>query len=73
MRDRHKTNKTSTAVVACSGVCLILIILFLLIGSNSNNHEIGNENYPLIVLYHGKPEEAPYEWNTGVWTGWGER
>ena len=26
--------------------------------------------YPLILLYHPRPDGAPYEWNTGVWPGW---
>ena len=34
---------------------------------------IGDDKTPLVVLYHGKPDDAPYEWNTGVWPSWGER
>ena len=33
---------------------------------------IGAPNYPLIVLYHGHPPEASYEWNSGVWPAWGK-
>eukprot|EP01095_Lingulamoeba_sp_RSL-Kostka_P009662 TRINITY_DN3350_c0_g1_i1.p1 TRINITY_DN3350_c0_g1~~TRINITY_DN3350_c0_g1_i1.p1 ORF type:complete len:392 (+),score=98.51 TRINITY_DN3350_c0_g1_i1:76-1251(+) len=28
--------------------------------------------YPLVVMYYGKPEGAPYEWNSGVWSGFGD-
>ena len=65
--------------------CFIAVILFISASWGSNDglpaqqapprvpRWIGDEKTPLVVLYHGKPEEAPYEWNTGVWPGWGER
>jgi len=37
-----------------------------------NRAKIGGPNYPLVVLYHGQPPGAQYEWNSGVWPAWGK-
>jgi hypothetical protein len=65
-------------VLLCVG-CFIAVCVILVVSMKGDGvlperlPFIGDEKTPLIVLLHGKPEGAPYEWNTGVWTGWGER
>ena len=56
-------------------VLLIFIVLLIpiLFGRKPEQEWIGDRKTPLVLLYHGKPENAPYEWNTGVWPAWGER
>lgn len=55
------------------GICIMIWTFWNLDDITIKPVPIGDENTPLVVLYHGKPDEAPYEWNTGVWPSWGRR
>lgn len=73
---RRRINPLYSIFVRCfMCFCCFVVVCFIIAtlwDDNSKNKSIGDENTPLIVLYHGKPEKAPYEWNTGVWPSWGE-
>jgi len=74
---RERKQSSNKIIFLCLIIFGVFALVYFLSGSKEPaitkvERQIGNENYPLIVLLHGKPPQAPYEWNTGVWTAWGE-
>lgn len=66
---RHKKFEMGLGfmVLALFAFVFVVFILFFLSTISEKSSP------PLVVLYHGHPKGAEYEWNTGVWPAWGER
>lgn len=69
---RHKSTKGTRLCFVCVVLISVLMGFYytftVLFSQKVNQHQL-----PIVLLYHGHPEGATYEWNTGVWPAWGER